>query len=107
MGYVPWRSQQLSRGKISPFEAAKGKHVALSRLVAKAMRDSACQPKTLQSLLRRSQRINAVLAAQAMDNPVEKDPRKTALPNNGRVSKPELVQPATRGTVRFQQRIIG
>lgn len=107
MAYISWRSKQLAGGTQSPFERATARQVSLKRLVGHLMCQPAADQRALGRLLQQAQRIKQVVEAQAALDPAVKDPRKTAKPNTGRVSKPDLPGAPRGGRMAASQRIIG
>lgn len=107
MASIPWRSKQLAGGTQSPFERATAKSVSLKQCVDQRMRELGPDQNELGRLLKRAQKIKRVIEAQRALNPVVPDPRKTAKPNTGRVSKPWEPGAPRGGRVSAHKHIIG
>ena len=97
MASIPWRLKQLAGGTQSPFERATSRLVSLKQQVEQRMRTPGTDQNELHRLLTRSQRVKRVVEAQRVLDPVVTDPRKTAKPNTGRVSKPGMPGAPRRG----------
>jgi len=107
MSYISWRTKYLSNGTYSPFERAMARQAALKRAIAEEMRASVMDQEKLRRLLAQAQRINKVISAEGVRDPAAINPRKTARPNTGRVSKPDLPSAPRGGRVRGHQGTIG
>ena len=90
LAYISWRSKLLAGGTLSPFDRATARQVSLKRKVSQLTQRAGADPNQLSRLLVQAQRIKLVVDAEAVRDPAMKDPRKTAKPNTGRLSKPDL-----------------